>query len=55
MENKFCQEDRKRIKEGITAKYRKVAGSPEGTLAEKWNFGGTLHYLMRELAFLSAS
>lgn len=31
MENKFSQEDRKRIKEGIAEKYRKVAGSPEGS------------------------
>lgn len=40
MESKFSQEDRKRIKEGIAGKYRKVAGSPEGSFKYPTGWAG---------------
>lgn len=40
MENVFTAKDRKRIKEGIAAKYRKVAISPEGSFQYPTGRGG---------------
>ncbi len=31
MDHQFTEEDKKRIKEGITQKYKKVAAGPEGS------------------------